>query len=66
MQNSTFVHKYLKGLITNKHIAVDMTCGNGNDTLFLAQHAGFVYAIDISQEAITKTMQRTNKFNNKN
>ena len=36
MNNNTFVHKYIKGLINNNDEVVDMTMGNGFDTLFLA------------------------------
>jgi predicted methyltransferase len=38
--------------------AVDATCGNGQDTLFLARAVGprgFVYACDIQEEAIRRT-----------
>lgn len=41
----------------NPRIAVDMTCGNGYDTLFLAQISEQVYAFDIQDEAITKTLK---------
>jgi len=34
MNNNTFVHKYLKPLIKKEDTVVDMTAGNGNDTLF--------------------------------
>jgi predicted methyltransferase len=42
-------------------VAVDCTCGNGNDTVFLAQQvgsAGSVYAFDIQPQAIDATRQR--------
>ncbi|WP_124728158.1 class I SAM-dependent methyltransferase [Staphylospora marina] len=42
-------------------IAVDGTCGNGHDTLFLAERAGpdgMVYGFDIQQEALSKTRER--------
>lgn len=35
--------------------AVDMTVGNGFDTLFLAQHFPTVYGFDIQEQAIEKT-----------
>lgn len=40
-----------------KHInlAVDMTCGRGNDTLFLSKKAKKVLAFDIQKEAIEST-----------
>ncbi len=43
---------------------VDATAGNGNDTLFLAQHVGEtgkVVAFDIQQEALDATKQRLEK-----
>ena len=58
MNNNTFVHKYLKSLINKEDICVDMTCGNGNDTLFLANLAKETYAFDISSEAICNTAKR--------
>ena len=36
-------------------IAVDATCGNGHDTLWLAEECDRVYAFDIQQEAIRAT-----------
>lgn len=42
-------------------IAIDATAGNGHDTHFLAQSVvpdGYVYAMDIQQQAIDQTRQR--------
>ena len=64
MNNNTFVHKYLPTLISEEDVCVDMTAGNGNDTLFLCRHAGKVYAFDISEEAIRNTAERTKDFDN--
>lgn len=64
MNNNTFVHKYIRSLISKNDIVCDMTCGNGNDTLFLSQLAGKVYTFDISAQAIEKTAQRTAHTNN--
>ena len=52
--------------INNKHIAIDMTCGRGNDTLFLAKMFTNVYAFDIQDEAIneTKELLNSNNINN--
>jgi tRNA G37 N-methylase Trm5 len=51
-----------------KHIgiAIDMTCGRGNDTLFLARKANKVYAFDIQEEAILSTsdLLKENKIDN--
>ena len=58
MNNNTFVHKYISSLINDRDICVDMTAGNGNDTLFLANISKHVYAFDISQEAIIRSRKR--------
>ena len=49
--------------INNKNIAVDMTCGRGNDTLFLAQNFKKVYAFDIQIDAINDTKELCNRNN---
>ena len=64
MRNTTYVHKYLSSLLHEDSLAVDMTAGGGSDTLFLAQHAGRVYAFDISQEAIEKAKKRCIGYEN--
>lgn len=38
-------------------VAIDMTCGNGYDTLFLSKIAEKVYAFDIQDEAIKNTLK---------
>lgn len=53
-QAQEFISKYL----SNGAIALDLTCGNGKDTLFLAKKVGndgLVYAIDIQQKALEET-----------
>lgn len=59
---------FAKSLITS-HIqadstVIDATCGNGHDTLFLAEAVpdGHVYACDIQQAAIEATHQKTQNF----
>ncbi|MFC5590462.1 class I SAM-dependent methyltransferase [Sporosarcina soli] len=45
---------------------VDATAGNGNDTLFLAEHVGaegHVYAFDIQQAALDSTAERLGELN---
>ena len=60
-----FSHELLKD-INNKKYAVDMTVGNGFDTLFLCEHYEFVYGFDIQQVAIDNTKKKLeeNKLNN--
>lgn len=48
-------HTVLENFLTKDHVAVDLTAGNGKDTLFLAERASRVLAMDIQQAAIEKT-----------
>ena len=43
-------------------IGVDMTMGNGNDTLLLASHCKEVYAFDVQQEAIESTSLKVKDY----
>ena len=47
--------RIIKENVTKDDICVDMTIGNGNDTLTLATYSLFVYGFDIQQEAIDNT-----------
>ena len=64
MNNNTFVHKYIKPLISDQDICADMTAGNGNDTLFLARLAKKVYAFDVSEQAIRNTKEKIKGHDN--
>lgn len=61
---------FSKTLITSHiqedSIVIDATCGNGNDTLFLAQHvpSGHVYGFDIQESAIHNTAEKVKNYNN--
>ncbi|ADC87260.1 class I SAM-dependent methyltransferase [Staphylococcus lugdunensis] len=61
---------FAKSLITSHiqsdSIVIDATCGNGFDTLFLAQHVpkGHVYGFDIQQQAIDNTAKKIKSFKN--
>lgn len=57
----TMAHRLLLPLIQDARVVVDMTCGNGHDTAFLATHMrpdGVVYAFDVQAAAIAATKQR--------
>ena len=43
-------------------IGVDMTMGNGNDTLLLANHCRTVFAFDVQQEAIDATKKKVKDY----
>ncbi|MBQ6479453.1 MAG: class I SAM-dependent methyltransferase [Erysipelotrichaceae bacterium] len=64
MNNNTFVHKYVRSLIHPDDLTVDMTAGNGNDTLFLSGLSRKVIAFDISEEAIRRSKERLKGKNN--
>ena len=59
-----FSHKVLKEVVSKNDICVDMTCGNGFDTLFLAEICGKVYGFDIQKEAIESTKKKVERFKN--
>ena len=50
-----FAHSKIKEYLTENDIAVDMTAGNGNDTLFLAKLCRHVYSFDVQNDAIKNT-----------
>jgi len=49
-----YSHRLLEAK-TNLALAIDMTCGNGGDTLFLAKIAKKVFGFDVQDIAITNT-----------
>ena len=51
-------HWILEHTLRKNAVTVDATCGNGKDTLFLAEHSRLVYAFDIQEEAIEATKKR--------
>mgnify|MGYP006277399179 CR=1 FL=1 len=69
MQGVEFSHWAFNKFIENNQVFVDATCGNGNDTIFLADNVssgGKIYAFDIQKEAIeiTKNKFKKSKYNN--
>jgi SAM-dependent methyltransferase len=57
-------HQILQSNLNKDSIVIDATCGNGNDTLFLAKIAKEVYAFDIQEKAIKQTKALTKEFTN--
>lgn len=54
-------HEYVEKFVKLGDVVIDATCGNGNDTVFLAElvgENGKVYAFDIQQCALTNTSNR--------
>jgi hypothetical protein len=59
-------HLLLRRFIQTGHRVIDATCGNGKDTLLLAElvgETGHVWAFDIQQEALDRTAQRLTEQN---
>ena len=50
-----FVHELLEKTVLKDDVVIDATCGNGNDTLFLANISKFVYGFDVQDVAIDHT-----------
>lgn len=65
LQNLTDLsHTLILNLPTQPKTVVDMTCGNGHDTIFLAKHYPIVYAFDVQQKAIINTINLLKGFQN--
>lgn len=58
-----YCHDLLARFIAPDDIAVDMTAGNGHDTLFLAGISKFVYSFDIQSQAINNTNKLLQEHN---
>ncbi len=58
------VYKIIDSSINSKSIIIDATCGNGNDTVYLAQKSKKVFSFDIQKEAIDKTSEKIKNINN--
>ncbi|GIO24953.1 class I SAM-dependent methyltransferase [Oceanobacillus sp. J11TS1] len=57
----SYAHTLLKECLEEGDVAIDATCGNGHDTLFLSKTVGTsgkVYGFDIQEQAIQKTSQK--------
>jgi precorrin-6B methylase 2 len=59
-------HLFASQLLTEGCVAVDATCGNGYDTVFLSKRVGRtgkVYAFDLQEEAIVQTRENLKRQN---
>lgn len=54
-----YARRFWEELLKPNDVAIDATCGNGHDTVYLADilSRGKVYAIDIQREAVEKTAE---------
>ncbi len=51
-------HHFIAEGLSDTAFAIDATAGNGHDTVFLARHAGTVWAMDCQETALEKTRAR--------
>ena len=49
------MHDFLRPHLNQEAIVIDATCGNGQDTVFLAEHTKEVFAFDIQKKALEQT-----------
>ncbi len=61
---TTFAHEFLMSHLNSGANICDLTCGNGNDTLFCAQHFKSVIAFDIQKEAIINAKEKCSGYKN--
>lgn len=61
-----YAKKIVANCKTQRPVWVDFTMGNGNDTLFLSNLGGKVYAFDIQQEALDSTQKLLDKHEKNN
>lgn len=52
------VKQIISDNVTKNDLTIDMTIGNGYDTVFLAKNSQFVFGFDIQEEAIINTTQK--------
>ena len=57
-------HDYLLDGCSKGDIAIDFTCGSGNDTKVLAEHVHYVYSYDIQEAPILEAKELCKEYNN--
>ncbi len=65
-KTTQLAHYLVLPYLSKEAVAVDATCGNGNDTLFLAKNCKYVYGFDIQKSAvdITESLLKSNEIEN--
>lgn len=61
---TTVAFRVLREHCSSEATVVDLSAGNGNDTLFCCQHFKSVYAFDIQAQAIERTRLKCKDFTN--
>lgn len=57
-------HDYLLDGLKEDDIAIDFTCGSGNDSLFLCKHVKHVYSYDIQENALLEAKELLKEYKN--
>lgn len=57
-------HDYLLEGSFKENIAIDFTCGSGNDSKVLCENFSYVYSYDIQKEPIEEAMKLCSEYNN--
>lgn len=61
---TSYVHQFLLNHLDKQAHVLDLTCGQGNDTYFCAQHFKSVISIDIQAEALQIAQAKCSSFTN--
>ena len=66
MDHLELAHNLWQNHLNSSDFAIDLTCGNGYDTLFLADllKDGLVFGIDLQQKAIEATFLKIQEYKN--
>ncbi len=64
--NVKYVRRQIEMFATNKSTIIDATCGNGNDSLFLAEKypASKIIGFDVQKQAIDNSTERCSHLDN--
>lgn len=60
---TNWCHEYINQYVNDSSIAIDLTVGNGYDTLELCRRARYVYGFDIQEIAILETKKKLENEN---
>ena len=58
-------HDMLMIDLKESDIAIDFTCGSGNDSKFLCDHVKYVYSYDIQESALDEAKNLLNDINSR-
>lgn len=62
MNHIHLAHQYWTHHLSSEDVAIDATCGNGHDSLFLVERCKAIYCYDIQEKAIESTRKQLKKY----